>query len=656
MNRNGNSTWRPLGLSLGVALLLLTAVWLGMVGAASAQEAPEVDAAAVINVTTLVPGINNVDGKCSLIEAIENANADAAVHANCPAGTGADTISLQADALYFLTAVNNTVDGANGLPSILGTLTILGNGAAIIRNTTVSPPEFRLFHVAATGRLTLDSVNLRNGRVDPGGTNQVLLGGGAILNRGELTIRGGSVSFNHAGFGGGIYHAAISSTLSIIGTTFSFNTADTAGGALYLHGPATLAGITAQNNEATAAGGGILHSSAPLSLSTSTLRLNRAGQGGGLAVYAATGSSNVAVTGSSFISNTAVIAGGGLLNVADDGNTATMSVDTSVFSLNVVTGTATGEGWGGGLVNGFFLGEGGGAAYLTVARTTVSENIAKLGGGIANVDGAGYVTRSVSLTLTQSTVAGNVAQGEGIVAGTGGGLFHSNGTATVMNSTVTLNLAQGQDVDFSGRGGGIAAATQGMATTLTLLNTTLAHNEATSGGGGVASLEIVTGTSASVSLGNTLVQYNKLVAATLITDTEGISDTDELTDVVQLAATTVITGAVGCLAEGGSLTSLGFNAEDGDTCGLTTTGDRPNTPVTLQPLAFNGGPTQTYKPFQSSAAFNGGSITLCALVGNVDQRGVTRPQGLNCDIGSVELVPGFRRMFFPQLGQRYQPS
>ncbi len=652
MNRIGYSTWRPLGVSVAMALLLLTAVWLGVAGVAFAQEGPEVDAAAGINVTTLNPGVA-ADGQCSLIEAIDNANADAAIHADCPAGTGADTISLQADALYFLTSVNNTVDGANGLPSITGTLTILGNGASIIRNTTVSPPDFRLFQVAATGRLTLDSVNLRNGRVDPTGTNQLLLGGGAILNRGELTIRGGSISFNHAGFGGAIYHAAISSTLAITGTTFSFNTANTAGGGLYLYGPATLAGVTLQNNTAASAGGGILHSSAPLSLSTSTLRRNHADQGGGLAVYAATGNSQVTVAGSSFVSNTAVIAGGGLLNVADNGYTATMHVDTSVFSLNVVTGTAIGEGWGGGLVNGFFVGEGGGAAYLTVARTTVGENLAKLGGGIANLDAAGYVTRSVALTLTQSTVAGNVAQGEGVVAGTGGGLFTANATATVMNSTVTLNLAQGQDVDFSGRGGGIAAATQGMATTLTLLNTTLTDNEAT-GGGGLASLGIVTGTSASVSLGNTLVQNNKLVAATPITDTDGITDTDDLTDVVQLAATTVITDAVGCLAEGGTVTSLGYNAEDGDTCNLTATGDRPDTPVALQPLAFNGGPTQTYVPLQTSAAYNGGSITICALVGNVDQRGVIRPDGLNCDIGSVERAQDFWLTLFPQMVLRYQ--
>ena len=47
--------------------------------------------AATITVTTNNPNIIS-DGQCSLIEAIVNANNDAATHADCPAGSGADTI------------------------------------------------------------------------------------------------------------------------------------------------------------------------------------------------------------------------------------------------------------------------------------------------------------------------------------------------------------------------------------------------------------------------------------------------------------------------------------------------------------------------------------------------------------------------------------
>ena len=65
-----------------------------------------VGAAATITVTTSNPNIA-ADGQCSLIEAIVNANNDAATHADCPAGSGADTIVLPANANIVL----NTVSG-----------------------------------------------------------------------------------------------------------------------------------------------------------------------------------------------------------------------------------------------------------------------------------------------------------------------------------------------------------------------------------------------------------------------------------------------------------------------------------------------------------------------------------------------------------------
>src|SRR6266542_3614194 len=53
--------------------------------------------AATITVTTNDPSVIS-DGQCSLIEAIVNANNDAATHADCAAGSGTDTIVLPANA------------------------------------------------------------------------------------------------------------------------------------------------------------------------------------------------------------------------------------------------------------------------------------------------------------------------------------------------------------------------------------------------------------------------------------------------------------------------------------------------------------------------------------------------------------------------------
>src|SRR5215510_9881578 len=126
------------------------------------------------------------DVQC-LIDAIHDANAN---------GT-TNRIRLEAGT-YTLTAVDNDTDGRNGLPSITSPrpLTIQGAGAeATIIERDPSAPGFRLFHVAATGALTLQGLTLRRGTIDFSGGP--LLGGG-IWNRGTLTIRHSTLAGNMA--------------------------------------------------------------------------------------------------------------------------------------------------------------------------------------------------------------------------------------------------------------------------------------------------------------------------------------------------------------------------------------------------------------------------------------------------------------------------
>jgi hypothetical protein len=54
------------------------------------------------------------------------------------------------------------------------------------------------------------------------------------------------------------------------------------------------------------------------------------------------------------------------------------------------------------------------------------------------------------------------------------------------------------------------------------------------------------------------------------------------------------------------------------------------------PLGNNGGFTQTLALLPGSPAIDSGDDAVCPAT---DQRGVRRPQGLACDIGSFELVP-----------------
>ena len=102
--------------------------------------------AATITVTTNNPNIAS-DGQCSLIEAIVNANNDAATHPDCAAGSGADTIVLPANANVTLSnAAGVTQYGSPvGLPLITSRTTIEGNGAIIARQPNA--PAFGLMAV-----------------------------------------------------------------------------------------------------------------------------------------------------------------------------------------------------------------------------------------------------------------------------------------------------------------------------------------------------------------------------------------------------------------------------------------------------------------------------------------------------------------------------
>ena len=92
--------------------------------------------------------------------------------------------------------------------------------------------------------------------------------------------------------------------------------------------------------------------------------------------------------------------------------------------------------------------------------------------------------------------------------------------------------------------------------------------------------------------------------------------------------------------------SHGFNFSDDSSCGFGNTdeGDRQNAGSPgVGALAANGGPTQTMLPQTGSPLIDAVPIAQCQLDGasgiTRDQRGVTRPQGSGCDIGSVEVVP-----------------
>ncbi len=207
-----------------------------------------------------------VSGTCTLIDAINAANTDTAV-GDCSAGSGEDTIELEAGATYTLTAIDNTTDtGDNGLPVITSQIIINGNGAIIERSSAAGTPYFRI--IENQSHFTLNEVTIRNGILPVGA-------GGGIYNNAELNLTNSTVSRNFTRFGGGIYNTG---TLNLTNSTVSGNSASTEAGGIFNDGTLNLTNSTVSRNSTrlpsnTYAGGGI-NNSGTLNLTNSIIADN----------------------------------------------------------------------------------------------------------------------------------------------------------------------------------------------------------------------------------------------------------------------------------------------------------------------------------------------------------------------------------------------
>jgi CSLREA domain-containing protein len=306
--------------------------------------------------------------------------------------------------------------------------------------------------------------------------------------------------------------------------------------------------------------------------------------------------STVTITGSTISRN-----GGGVSNPG-----GTLAIDHTVISDNRGGGlyqdrgtstldrvrivrNGTGTGFGGGI---YLLN-----SYITLTNSTVARNSAAEGGGI-------YNALKGHLTITNSTVAYNTATGRGggirSKAGVRGSAF-----VWLTNSTVSGNTAS--------LGGGMYSEYAPLAgVDLYVVNSTVALNSATQAGGGLAQTAGEEG-------GVNLTMRNSIVAR----NSAPVDPDMAQNDLTWVTATYSLIGD----GTGGQITNV-----DGNQVGNRTPYTSPIDPR-LGPLADNGGPTQTHALLSDSPAIDAASSADCPAT---DQRGVTRPQGAGCDIGSYE--------------------
>ncbi len=255
----------------------------------------------------------------ALITAISAANSQ----------VGGGTVTLAAGCVYTLTALNSSTDGGTGLPVITGNVTVAGSGATITRSTAVGTPSFRIFDVATAGKLTLNSLTLKNGLANDGKS-----GGGAIDSHGTLAISASTFSGNSSPSATGTSGGAINSSgqLTITTSLFTGNLAQEGAG-VFNQKTATISQTSFLNNTATIYGGGaILNAFGTTTVSASTF-VGNTGPGGGAIDNDAT----LIIKNSTFYNNTGGSNGGGALQ--NFGNTtitqSTMSGNTSQYGANI---------------------------------------------------------------------------------------------------------------------------------------------------------------------------------------------------------------------------------------------------------------------------------------------------------------------------------
>jgi uncharacterized repeat protein (TIGR01451 family) len=413
------------------------------------------------------------DGQCSLIEAIDNANDDAATHADCVAGSGADELLLQPGS-YVITARHNAEMGFNGLPSITSEVTIDGAGAKL--EPSGAAPALRFFHVASTGRLEVRDLWLAAGSVQGGTGGGGGAGlGGAIANEGELVAvrctfsgnlaRGGSGGAQGAGGqrGGG----GLGGSGEVGGTTGS-------GGGGGGGGFGGNGGAGASSGGGGGGGGSLLGENG----------VNASGANGG-----AGGSENGGTGGNAGSSGGSGARGGGGggaggLGAAGGGGFGGGGGGSAAFSSSGSPGGFGGGGGNGASTggNGGFGGGGGGASSNSSAGNGGfggGKGSQFGGGGGGGFGGAVYNHDGATATFENCTFSNNRAQGGSAqtqaVAGSGfgGAIFNRNGTVELVHVTFDANIATDGGALYNLGDGAAAAAA------VTLHNSILAGSTAT---------------------------------------------------------------------------------------------------------------------------------------------------------------------------------
>ena len=317
-------------------------------------------------------------------------------------------------------------------------------------------------------------------------TNNTSATGGAIYNKGNLTVTGGSFSGNEAlvsgdtqGVGGAIANSK--GTLTVTNVAFSGNHSTHGGGAIYTNGsnPLTVTGGSFENNIAGYTPVGEEDAAAGVAAAAET----KGGNGG--AIFAGEGTT-LSVEGTTFSGNQAIGSNDSGFGGAISSAATNATVKDATFENNQASVA-------GGAINATEKGS------MTVTNGTFTSNSSGNGGAVYNkgtltVDGGSFTNNSSTgvggaitnsggtLTVTDVAFSGNRA-------GTNGGAIYSNKANSTQGEhelTITGGSFTNNEAGTDGKAHNGGAIFAGQDTTLTVEGTSFEGNKASGNGGAVA--------------------------------------------------------------------------------------------------------------------------------------------------------------------------
>jgi hypothetical protein len=580
-------------------------LWCGLFALGASSASASTFAAACSN------GTGDAD---SLISAINQANA----------AIGADVVQLGAGCTYTLTAVDNNWYGPNGLPPIASDITIEGSGATITR--AAAAPPFRLFFVGADpsnpstsnyvtpgpGTLTLRDVTVTGGDAQGGSSN----GGGGGAGMGGALFNEGSVVIDHSTFSGSLAKGGAANDPSAGRSGGGMGTSSTVGGGGF--GTGSFGGGTGGGLSPNMlfSGGG-----AGFAAGENGLPATNSGPGGGGGPQTGLGG----LGGGAGCGGALPGDGSGAAGTGDHPDGPGGGFGQGGAPAHGGGGGGAGGGVGGGGGDGGFgcgggggFGGGGGAGNLDSGHGGNGGFGGGGGSGAGAFGGPGFGGGSATST------------DGGSGAGMGGAIFNMQGSLTISDSTIAGNAAVGGADNVPDSGKGIAGGVFNMSGTFTAVGSTFAGNSAAFYAAQIYNL-VYDGhqaRTAQTTLRDTIVADG---VASPLWPYEVASDKTAF-----ISPSPDLGTAVADVSQFDLVRAMNAQ-ESGTVTGSPLTAD----PI-LGPLQNNGGLTPTMRLMPGSPAIGAGDagcVSLSGLALLVDQRGVARPFGAACDIGAYEVAP-----------------